>query len=168
MENIKTLKLDSSFRPVEIINSVEALVMCILGKARAIESHTKKIRTITDSFLLPSVIVLNRYIKFRFSYVACNRTNLFFRDQSECQYCGKEQDGKLMTIDHILPKSRGGKNTWENLVVACKKCNQRKGNKTPLEAGMKLRRIPKRPKNTLMQRTKKEQINPQWSNYLWE
>ena len=168
MEDVKTLKLDSSFRPIDIISSVEALVMCLIGKARAIESYTRKINSASESFALPSVIVLNRYVKFRFSYVSCSRVNLFHRDQGQCQYCGKSQDSKLMTIDHVIPKSRGGKNTWENLVVACKKCNQKKGNKTPIEAGMRLRKTPKKPKESVLRKIKPSQINPDWQNYLWE
>jgi len=168
MEDVKTLKLDSSFRPIDIISSVEALVMCLVGKARALESYTQTVKSVSESFALPSVIVLNRYVKFRFSYVVCSRANLFHRDQSECQYCGKYRDHKSMTIDHVIPKSRGGKNTWENLVVACKKCNQKKGNKTPAEAGMRLLRLPKKPKESILRTIKREHINPDWKNYLWE
>lgn len=167
MEDVKTLKLDSSFRPIDIISSVEALVMCLIGKARAIESHTKKINSVSESFALPSVIVLNRYVKFRFSYVSCSRVNLFHRDHGQCQYCGKSQDPKLMTIDHVIPRSRGGENTWENLVVACKKCNQRKGNKTPTEACMHPINTPRKPKVNILRHLKKEQISPIWKDYLW-
>jgi len=168
MENVKALKLDSAFRPIDIIGSVEALVMCLLGKARALESHAQTICSVSESFTLPSVIVLTRYVKFRFSYVVCSRSNLFHRDRSECQYCGKHRDHKLMTIDHIVPKSRGGRNTWENLVVACKKCNQKKGDMTPPEAGMRLLRRPRKPKNSVLRNIKREQVNPDWKNYLWE
>ena len=168
MNNAKTLKLDSSFRPIDIIESIEALVMCIIGKARVIASHTEEITTISESFTLPSVIVLNRYVKYRFSYVACNKSNIFFRDQNKCQYCGNYKDDKSMTLDHILPKSLGGLNTWENLVAACKKCNQKKGNKTLQESGMKLLKKPKKPKASILRFLKGQKIDPQWKDYLWE
>ena len=81
MKNTLALKLDSSFRPIDVIEAVEALVMCLVGKARMIESYEQKINSVSDSFSLPAVIVLNRYVKFRFSYVACNRNNVFYRDK---------------------------------------------------------------------------------------
>jgi len=168
MEAMKALKLDSSFRPVDIIDSIEALVMCIVGKARVIENYSNEINSVTDSFKLPAVIALNRYVKFRFSYVTCNRGNILWRDQSSCQYCGNYFNSEKLTIDHVLPKSRGGKNTWENLVTACKRCNQKKGNKTPKEAGMHPMRTPKKPKNSILRTLKKEQVSDLWKNYLWD
>tara|TARA_R110002020_G_scaffold466237_1_gene688661 strand:- start:340 stop:852 length:513 start_codon:yes stop_codon:yes gene_type:complete len=168
MEGTKALKLDSSFRPVDIIDAVEALVLCLVGKAKSIETHTREIRTVKDSFKLPSVIVLTRYVKFRFTTMVCNRTNVLWRDQSKCQYCGNHFRTDLLTLDHVIPKSRGGKNTWKNLVTACKKCNQRKGNKTPEESGMLPIRKPFKPKVSLLKSLNKEQINPKWKIYLWE
>jgi 5-methylcytosine-specific restriction endonuclease McrA len=168
MSNVMALKLDSSFRPIGVVEAVEALVMCLIGKARILESHEQEIRTVSKSFSLPAVIVLNRYVKFRFAYVACNRNNIFYRDNFTCQYCEKTQNSDNLTLDHVIPKSRGGKNTWENLVTACKKCNQRKGNLTPRESGMKLLKKPRQPKASILRTLKKEQISPQWKNYLWE
>ena len=168
MSNIMALKLDSSFRPVAVVEAVEALVMCLIGKARMIESHQQEIKTVSKSFALPAVIVLNRYVKFRFAYVACNRNNVLHRDDFTCQYCAKSFSNDKLTLDHVIPKSRVGTNTWENLVTACKKCNQRKGNLTPKESGMNLLRKPKQPKASLLRSLKKEQISPQWKNYLWE
>ena len=106
MHNMKALKLDSSYRPVDVIDAVEALVLCIIGKARIIESYKKEIKSVTQSFKLPAVIVLNRYVKFRFSYVACNRINVLWRDKNQCQYCGVVFKPKELTLDHIIPKSR--------------------------------------------------------------
>lgn len=164
----KALKLDSSYRPVDIIDAVEALVLCIIGKARAIEFYQKEIKTVKESFKLPSVITLNRYVKFRFSYMTCNKANLLWRDQSKCQYCANTPSPDSLTMDHILPKSRGGQNTWENLVIACKKCNQKKGNRTSRESGMFPIRKPYTPRSTVLKHIKKEQIVPIWKNYIWE
>ena len=168
MKNTLALKLDSSFRPIDVIEAVEALVMCIVGKARVIESYEEKINSVSESFALPAVIVLNRYVKFRFSYVACNRNNVFYRDKNQCQYCGNFFAHENLTLDHVLPKSRGGGNTWENLTTACKKCNQRKGNRTPIESGMKLLKKPAVPKASVLRTLKDHQISPQWRNYLWD
>tara|TARA_B100000427_G_C15257527_1_gene485052 strand:+ start:153 stop:674 length:522 start_codon:yes stop_codon:yes gene_type:complete len=168
MQGAKTLKLDISYRPIEIVDAVEALVLCIIGKANAIETYAQEVRTVSESFSLPAVIVLNRYVKFRFHSVACKRQNILWRDDNQCQYCAKRYDAEKMTIDHILPKSKGGKNTWENLVAACKKCNQRKGNRTPTEANMCLIKPPRAPKSSILKSIKKNQISDIWADYLVE
>jgi 5-methylcytosine-specific restriction endonuclease McrA len=144
MDNFKTLKLDSSFRPVEVIDAVEALVLCLVGKAAAVESYNEQIRTVTQKFNLPSVIALKTIVKFRFTTMACKRQNVFWRDDNQCQYCANYFPTDKLTIDHIKPRSKGGKNTWFNLVTACKKCNQKKGDRTPTQANMKLIREPYR------------------------
>jgi len=167
MEAVKTLKLDSSFRPVAVIDAIEALVLCIVGKARVIENYAKEIRSVTESFKLPAVIVLNRYVKFRFSYISCNRKNILWRDNNQCQYCAAYFAEENLTLDHVLPRSRGGQNIWTNLVAACKKCNQKKGNKTPDESSMRPIRRPMRPRVTVLKNLEKNQINPKWKNYLW-
>ena len=79
-----TLKLDSSFRPIEVIDATEALVLCIVGKAAAVENYKKEISSVTKTFILPAVIVLKRYVRFRLSTVACNRTNIIWRDNNQC------------------------------------------------------------------------------------
>jgi 5-methylcytosine-specific restriction endonuclease McrA len=165
---MKALKLDSSFRPIGIIDSVEALVLCIIGKARRLEDYSKVINSVSKSFKLPAVIVLNRYVKFRFSYIACNRANVLWRDNNKCQYCEDVFSPEKLTLDHVIPKSRGGKNTWKNLVAACKKCNQRKGNRTPAESGMRPMKTPRAPKASILRYLNKDQINPIWKQYLWE
>lgn len=102
----------------------------------------KKLRTPSDQFDFPSVIRLRRYIRLPYKKVVLTRRNVMRRDSFRCQYCG--QKSKL-TIDHIHPKSRGGKDTWENLTTACDKCNVKKGNRTPKEANMELLSKPYRP-----------------------
>ena len=167
VETMKALKLDSSYRPVGIIDAVEALVLCIIGKARTIEKYKETISSIKETFELPAVIVLNRYVKYRFSYVSCNRANVIFRDNNQCQYCAKYFPSEKLTMDHVMPKSRGGGNSWTNIVTACKKCNQRKGNRTPEEAGMMPINEPRKPKANILRHLKKEQISPIWKDYLW-
>lgn len=167
MSTMKALKLDSSYRPVDIIDSVEALVLCLIGKARAVENYSKEICSVKESFKLPAVIALTRYVKYRFSYVACNRQNVLWRDQNQCQYCANNFSAEKLTLDHVTPKSRGGQNTWENLVAACKKCNQRKGNRTPSEARMFPLRKPLKPKDSILRSIKEENVSPMWKDYLW-
>ena len=167
MNDFKTLKLDASFRPVEVIDAIEALVLCLIGKAAAVETYTEVINTVSEKFELPSVIALKRIVKFHFTTVACKRANVIWRDENQCQYCANYFPTDKLTIDHIMPSSRGGGDTWLNLATACKKCNQKKGNKTPEEAGMALIRPPFRPKTNILRAVKKSQINPIWKDYLW-
>lgn len=161
------LKLDASYRPIEVIDALEALVMCIIGKATPVETYDTKIRSTTKAFELPAVIVLKTIVKFRFTTVACNRTNIAWRDNNQCQYCGNYFPFDKLTMDHVLPKSRGGKNTWENLVAACMKCNQKKGSRTPKESGMIPLKKPVRPKANILRTVSKSQISELWKNYLW-
>jgi len=166
--NMKALKLDASFRPIEIIDAVEALVMCFIGKATAVETYTRKIRSATQVFQLPAVIVLKKIIKFRRHGIQPTRQNLLWRDGHRCQYCTRCLPTNQLTLDHVIPKSRGGGNTWENLVVACKKCNQKKGCRLPSESGMCLLKPPRRPRESVLRSIKKNQISNLWNNYLWE
>ena len=134
--SFKTLKLDSSYRPLEVIDAVEALVLCLIGKASAVEQYEHRINSPSSSWQLPAVIVLQRIVKFRFDNLRPIRRNVIERDNYQCQYCEETFPVPELTMDHIIPKSRGGKNTWENLTTACKKCNQKKKDRTPAESGM--------------------------------
>ncbi len=165
--DMMALKLDASFRPIEVIDAIEALVMCIVGKATPVELYDKKINSPSKTFELPAVIVLKSIVKFRFTTVACNRQNIIWRDNNQCQYCANYFSSDKLTMDHVLPKSRGGKNTWENLVASCMKCNQKKGCRTTKESGMIPLKIPKRPKANILRTVKKNQISELWKNYLW-
>jgi len=167
MDSTKTLKLDSSFRPIEVIDAVEALVLCLIGKAQTIETYNKVINSVNEAFELPCVIALNRIGKFKYKTIPRHRRNVIWRDNNQCQYCAKHFMADKLTIDHVLPRSRGGKNGWLNLVSACKKCNQKKGNKTPSEAGMPLIKNPTIPKSDIFKNISKNQILPRWKYYIW-
>jgi len=165
---MKALKLDASYRPVGVIDAVEALVLCIVGKAKAIETYTREICSPTRRFKVPAVIVLKTMVKYHFEGIACSRQNIIWRDQNICQYCAKSFPSEKLTVDHLMPKSRGGPKSWKNLVTACKRCNQRKGNKTPQECGMIPIRKPYKPKISALKTTAKNQISDLWKIYLWE
>ena len=104
------------------------------------------IRTPNLRIRLPEVILLSVFNGFQTYKIRLSRRNLFERDQHTCQYCGRRLPKSELTIDHVLPRSRGGKDTWENLVLACSACNTRKSNRTPKEAHMRLRKLPTKPK----------------------
>jgi len=168
IHQMKALKLDASYRPIEVIDALEALVLCLMDKAAAIENYARNVHSATKRFKLPSVIVLKKVIKFKINGLACNRANVLWRDMRRCQYCYKHHDDRELTLDHVVPKSRGGLNTWTNIVTACKDCNQKKGNKTPAEANMRLYRQPVKPKTSLLNYNKISNVNEIWKNYLWE
>ena len=130
------------------------------------EINLKKISL--KQFTLLNVYVLKKVIKFKINGLACNRANVLWRDMRRCQYCYKHHDDRELTLDHVIPKSRGGLNTWTNIVTACKDCNQKKGNKTPAEANMRLYRQPVKPKTSLLNYSKISNVNEIWKNYLWE
>ena len=162
---MKTLKLDSTYRPVGVIDCLEALVMCIVGKATAVEEYDEEISSPSVTFKLPSVIVLKNVVKFISRGVKPSRKNILWRDKSKCQYCGVIEAPKDMTIDHVIPRSRGGGNTWSNLVTCCKKCNQKKRDRTPEEANMCLLQMPIKPRNSVLRQI--NDVQPIWNIYLW-
>lgn len=140
-KRVLVLNLDHS--PVAVVSAQKAIVLTLLEKATMLSTYELlQIRTISRSFEYPAVIRLNHYKNIPYRGVMLNRANLFRRDNGECQYCGSV---KHLTIDHVLPRSKGGKTSWTNLVTACNRCNVNKGNKTPEEAGMPLKILPFKP-----------------------
>ena len=93
-----------------------------------------------DAYQLPKTVVLKKYVKLPDRMYRPNRRNIFLRDNYSCVYCEKQLSSEELSVDHVLPKSRGGKDTWDNLVTACKTCNCAKGDRTPEEAGMEIKR----------------------------
>lgn len=138
----KVLLLNASYEPLNITTWKRAIVLLLKGKAEQIEHNG---RQLAPNVPLPLVIRLNHYIKIPHKRVPLTRKNLMHRDKHTCQYCGKK--GNDLTIDHVMPRSRGGKDMWENVVVACLKCNVSKGSRTPEEAQMKMRTKPHAPGN---------------------
>ncbi len=103
------------------------------------------VRTVRFHIAVPKIVRLLIYDRLPRTSVKLNRRNLFARDQSRCQYCGKRYPSSELSLDHIVPRSKGGGNTWENIVCACVRCNVRKGGRTPTEASMTLIALPRRP-----------------------
>jgi len=140
MESI--LVLNSDYTPLNITTFKRAIILVIKGKAEIIKNDDNIIRSESIIYSKPLIIRLFNYISHKMKNLRVNRNRLYKRDNNECVYCGSKKD---LTIDHILPKSRGGKNTWNNLITCCLPCNLKKGDKTPEEAKMPLRFQPKTP-----------------------
>ena len=143
MESI--LVLNADYTPINITDLKRAFNLIYKGKAEIIKHNIiSPIITEVRNFKRPTIIRLLRYISIPFRKVKLNRQNIFRRDKFKCVYCGESTKSKL-TIDHVYPKSKGGKNTWQNLVTCCKSCNIKKDNKTLEEVGMSLNTVPYRP-----------------------
>lgn len=117
---------------------------------------------------IPEIVYLVKYDRLPPKDVKYSRENIFHRDNFECQYCGHTKTAKDLTIDHVFPKSRGGKSTWDNIVAACRSCNTKKDNRTPAEAGLKLRHKPVKPKwiNPMTNKRGHAELCKSWSKIL--
>jgi 5-methylcytosine-specific restriction endonuclease McrA len=162
-----TLKLDSSYRPIQVISALEAFAMVYTGRAQLIEAYANEyFHSVSDNFPIPSIIVVCKYVRKTKFRLRCNRRNVFWRDRYRCQYCGIVNEGKVMTLDHVIPRSRGGMKVWQNVVTCCHPCNQRKGDMLLNECGMVLQRAPALP-SPYMFRTLDRASTPQsWIPYL--
>lgn len=162
--NDRVLVLNQDFSPLMVCSVQRAFVLVYLNKSEMIRpANGHKLHSVSHSFPMPSVIRLNRYVRAPYKGVALTRQNIFKRDNFECQYCGTSKD---LTLDHIIPSSKGGPHTWINLVTACKKCNAKKGDFTPEEAGMPIRKKPYKPSYALFLREMSGHHGNEWDDYL--
>lgn len=162
---VPVLVLNQNYEPLSITRMKRAVILLWLGKAEIIESLGWKIHTPSIAFNTPSIIRLQSYIHLRRPAIPMTRKNIMKRDRYTCQYCGKI--GIPMTCDHVIPKTRGGDDSWENLVCCCTYCNNRKGNHTPTEVGMKLKRSPKRPHYFFLLQNNMNIPDERWKSYLF-
>ena len=166
MMELMTLKLDSAYKPVGIVSWRDALVLVITEKAYAVEVYETFVRSAREIFQLPSVIALKRFVNVDFLRPVCSRKNIILRDGNICQYCGEEFHSDDLTMDHVVPKARGGEKSWKNIVTACKPCNQKKGSRTPEQAGMRLLKEPKPLTGPGMLKRRSENLHSHWRDYL--
>lgn len=141
--------LNSSYQPVKLVSWQRAILLWFQGKVEVLEYHPSDkvvVRSAREEFQVPSVLRLKRFINHRrFTRVKFCRENVYRRDEYRCQYCGEEFHAKELTLDHVVPASKKGRKDWTNMVTACRKCNHRKANRTPLAAGMPLLSEPRVP-----------------------
>jgi 5-methylcytosine-specific restriction endonuclease McrA len=141
LANIPVLCLNASYEALNVLSAKRAFVA--LAKGTAVMEKTSTVSINRGSFLVPSVIRLVNYRRVPRRTRTLSRKSILARDQHTCQYCMSEDSPAKLTLDHIIPRSRGGANAWENLTTSCFSCNNRKGDRTPDEAGMPLSRYPK-------------------------
>jgi len=137
------LVLNASYEPINICAARRALVLVLKGVAAAEEESANLVHSSRNSVRLPSVIRLLEYRRIPHQTRALSRKNILMRDRYTCQYCLRTMASAELTLDHVIPRSRSGESAWENLVACCHHCNNRKGNRTPEEAGMRLVRQPR-------------------------
>lgn len=157
--------LNQNYEPLTVCSARRAIVLMFQGKVEMIETaNGLKIHTVDNEYSLPSVIRLSQYKKVPYKRIMLTRKNVLIRDDYRCQYCHTLKGP--MTVDHIIPKKMGGSDTWENLVCSCARCNNKKGNRTPDQAMMRLQKRPNRPTFiTFIQRN--YSIDDRWRPYLF-
>jgi len=166
LQRSKVLVLNSSYEPLSICDAQKAVLLLFGGKAVPVTHHPERfICTVSRSFPLPSIVRLTFFVRVPYKRIVLNRKNLLIRDGFQCQYCGRTD--LPLTIDHIQPRSRGGEYTWENLITACPRCNSKKGNRTPREAGMHPLKKPIRPNNLMFMQHLTAAVSDDWKPYLY-
>lgn len=189
----QVLVLNRNWTPIQVATVREAIGLVAKGSASVLEPGTYErhdlfswgdvskakarvgelvIRSPRMVILPPEVIVLSNYDGQGEKSVVFSRRNLFKRDRYTCMYCGAQPGPEVLTIDHVNPKSRGGTSTWENCVLACLECNKKKANRTPAEADMKLRKVPKKPSWRILTQVAPRDRRESWEAFLskayWE
>lgn len=166
MKKDQCLVLDSAYMPRSVISTQRAFIIKYKGNAEVVENYDTYFKTPTTDMVYPkpSVIRILRYINLEYRDVPLTKNNIFKRDDNRCVYCG-EVDSRKLTIDHVHPKSKGGKDSWDNVVTACNKCNNEKADLTVDEWGREHPQ-PKRP-HYLMLLRKVKRIPENWKQYLF-
>ncbi len=165
MLNRHVLILNHNYQPMTVCTARRAIVLVYLGKAELVESYDAYVRSVSRQFIVPSIVRLVRYVNIPPKRILLTKKNILKRDNYRCQYCGKWEPD--LTIDHVIPKNRGGTESWENLVACCHKCNSFKGNRTPEEAGMKLLKKPRKPNHLMFIQYFIGVADQRWKPYLY-
>lgn len=165
----QTLVLNQGYQPVDIVPWHDAITALFLGKVEVIEEYDREVRSTYLVIKVPAVVRLLKKIRHRSKPVKFSRVNIYGRDDYRCQYCGVRQAMHELTYDHVVPRSRGGKTNWENIVTACSPCNEKKANRTPEQAGMRLKKRPVQPVDvpTVLIQVSRESAPAAWRDYLY-
>ena len=161
---MRTLVLNAGYEPLGVVSFKRAIILVLNKKATVLEgSQEKKIHSAKGEYELPSVILLSRYVRVPGSRnIPLSRRGVLRRDAHRCAYCSRAAN----TVDHVQPKSKGGTDSWDNLVACCLRCNNSKGDKTLNEMGWSLRVTPRMPVGGAWLIRGAERVEPEWDEYL--
>jgi 5-methylcytosine-specific restriction endonuclease McrA len=165
---MQVLILDQSYSPHRVVGWQRAVCMVFGGKVEVLDEYDEIVRSPSIAMRVPAVVRLLNVARRRPRLVRFSRYNVLLRDGFCCQYCGQTPAASELTVDHVLPRARGGPTHWSNVVAACRICNHRKGSHTPEEAHMPLRRTPHEPKilPSVGERMTLRAMPAQWSVWL--
>jgi 5-methylcytosine-specific restriction endonuclease McrA len=159
----RALVLNVSYQPLCVVAVRRALVLALKGKAEVLHTNGAIFRSESLEVHAPSVVRLNYFVRVPYrARASLSRRAVFIRDNYECQYCGRAAEN----VDHVIPRSRGGAHTWDNVVASCRPCNSRKENRAPGDAGMRLRHAPRAPHESVWILVAADNIDPVWHSYL--
>jgi 5-methylcytosine-specific restriction endonuclease McrA len=160
----RSLVLNASYQPLCVVAVRRALVLAIKGKAEVLHTNGAVFRSESLEIQAPSVVRLNYFVKVPYrARASLSRRAVFIRDNYECQYCGRPAEN----VDHVIPRSRGGTHSWDNVVASCRSCNARKENRSPADVGMRLRHSPQTPHDSVWILVAADhRIDPTWHAYL--
>jgi 5-methylcytosine-specific restriction endonuclease McrA len=163
--NRSVLVLNQSYEPVYVCSVRRAIILVFRDRAEIIEARDMSLRTVQAVFPVPSVVRLALYLRIPNKQLALTKRNVLRRDRHQCQYCGTRR--AQMTVDHIIPRTQGGCDSWDNLVCACVRCNNRKGDQMPEQVGLALKRKPRLPNSATFIRHFIGVPDKRWRPYLF-
>ncbi len=164
--NRSVLVLNQSYEPIHICSVRRAIILIFRGRAEIVEAlEDLSLRSVSSLYPVPSVVRLDIYLRIPPKPLALTKRNVLKRDGNQCQYCGTKR--AKLTVDHVIPRTRGGKDSWENLVCACQRCNNLKGNRTVEQVGLKMIRKPRRPNHVTFIRHFVGVPDQRWRPYLF-
>ena len=164
--NESVLLLNFTYEPLGIVDLARAVRLLFARKVEVVHRGDRDIRTTSIAFPLPSVVRMLYYVRRARKRVALTKKNVLLRDDYTCAYCVTRGSSHDMTVDHVVPRSRGGSSAWENLVACCAACNARKRDRTPVEARMPLRRAPREPRSIPWVVVRRNTAADEWGKYL--
>ncbi len=169
VDTTRTLLLTQGYEPIKIIPWQRALTLLMLDKVDVVEEYDAEIRGTSMILNVPAVVRLRRAFRRFAKPVKFSRVNIYARDEYRCQYCGVKCSISQLTYDHVVPRSRGGRTSWDNIVSCCYVCNARKANRTPAEAKMVLRSTPVRPTwmPAIQIRVSTKSVPDAWRDYVY-
>jgi 5-methylcytosine-specific restriction endonuclease McrA len=169
VDSTRTLLLSQGYEPIKIIPWQRAMILLTLQKVDVVEEYDAEVRATSIVVRIPAVVRLRKAFRRFAKPVKFSRVNIYARDGYRCQYCGAKCATDQLTYDHVVPRSRGGRTSWDNIVSCCYACNRRKANRTPAEAKMILRSTPVRPQwiPAVQIRVSTRSVPDAWRDYVY-